>query len=98
MFWGAVPWLPSLRGTVLVTALLVGAYGVDAGLVASGALLVMYAAGVWLRYAAAASFRWLLFTRKRVSDIKILDDKKMKSFQRVTLQIFDLPHLSLIHI
>ena len=92
MFWGAVPWLPSLRGTVLVTALLVGAYGVDAGLVASGALLVMYAAGVWLRYAAAASFRWLLFTRKRVSDIKILDDKKMKSFQRVTLQIFDLPH------
>ena len=45
-----------------------------------------------MRYAAAASFRWLLFTRKRVSDIKILDDKKMKSFQRVTLQIFDLPH------
>ena len=75
-----------------MTALLVGAYGVDAGLMASGALLVMYAAGVWLRYAAAASFRWLLFTRKRVSDIKILDDKKMKSFQRVTLQIFDLPH------
>jgi predicted acylesterase/phospholipase RssA len=92
MFAGAVPWLPSLRGSVLVAALLVGAYGVDAGLAATAILIVSYASAHALRASARASWRWLRRTRARVSDIKLLDDHKMKRFQRNALQIFDLPH------
>ena len=80
------------EGTVLVTALLVGAYGVDAGLVASGALLVMYAAGVWLRHAAAASSALAPLrpqARQRHQDPRRQEDK---TFQRVTLRSSTSPH------
>ena len=92
MFAGAVPWLPSLRGTVLVSAMLVGAYGTDAGLAATALLLMAFAAAAGLQIAAGSAWRWVRGARRRVSDIKLLDDGKMKTFQRATLQIFDLPH------
>ena len=92
MFAGAVPWLPSLRGTTLVSAMLVGAYGTDAGLAATALLLMAYAAAAGLQIAAGSAWRWVRGARRRVSDIKLLDDGKMKTFQRATLQIFDMPH------
>ena len=92
MFAGAVPWLPSLRGTALVSAMLVGAYGTDAGLAATALLLMAYAAAAGLQIAAGSAWRWVRGARRRVSDIKLLDDGKMKTFQRATLQIFDMPH------
>ena len=82
-------YLPPFRAVALLAALLVGAYGVNAGLAATGFLLFCYA---FTRYVAVTGLAWLRFTRRRVSDIKLLDDKKMRAFQRVTLRIFDLPH------
>jgi hypothetical protein len=82
-------YLPPFRAVFLLAALLVGAYGVNAGLAATLLLLFAYAAA---RYAAATTATFFRFTRRRVSDIKLLDDKKMRAFQRVTLRIFDLPH------
>ena len=92
MFAGTVPWLPSLRGTALVSAMLVGAYGTDAGLAATALLLMAYAAAAGLQIAAGSAWRWVRGARRRASDIHLLDDGKMKTFQRATLQIFDLPH------
>ena len=93
MFAGAVPWLPSLRGTALVSAMLVGAYGTDAGLAATALLLMAYAAAAGLQIAAGSAWRWVGGARRRASDVgSLLDDGKMKTFQRATLQIFDMPH------
>ena len=66
-----------------------GAYGVNAGMAATGLLLFAYA---FMRYAAVTGLAWFRFTRRRVVSLTILDDKKMRAFQRVTLRIFDLPH------
>jgi hypothetical protein len=77
---------------VLVSAMLVGAYGTDAGLAATALLLMAFAAAAGLQIAAGSAWRWVRGARRRVSDIKLLDDGKMKTFQRATLQIFDLPH------
>jgi CRP-like cAMP-binding protein len=88
-----VPWLPSLRGTVVVSVMLVGAYGVDAGLAATALLLMAYAAVAGVKISVRNFFKWVTSTRRRaVVAVKLLDDRNMKTFQRVTLQIFDLPH------
>ena len=82
-------YLPPFRAIALLAALLVGAYGLNAGLAATGLILSAYAS---MRYATVTGLAWVRFTRRRVSTIKLLDDKKMRAFQRVTLRIFDLPH------
>ena len=67
MFAGAVPWLPSLRGTALVSAMLVGAYGTDAGLAATALLLMAYAAAAGLQIAAGSAWRWVGGARRRAA-------------------------------
>ena len=73
--------------------MLVGAYGTDAGLAATALLLMAYAAAAGLQIAAGSAWRWVGGARRRASDVgSLLDDGKMKTFQRATLQIFDMPH------
>ena len=87
-----MPWLPSLRATVLISVMLVGAYGTDAGLAATALLLMTYALAAGVQIGIRNMWKWLRNTKKRVRAVKLLDDRKMKVFQKVTLQIFDLPH------
>jgi hypothetical protein len=52
-----------MRAVMLLAALMVGAYGVNAGLVAMAVLLFAYA---FARYAAVTGLAWFRFTRRRV--------------------------------
>ena len=65
-----------------------GAYGVNAGLTATGLLMFVYALS---GYAAETGLAWFRITKRKVN-LTLLDDKQMRAFQRVTLRIFDLPH------
>ena len=94
MFAGGRALAPSLRGTALVSAMLVGAYGTDAGLAATALLLMAYAAAAGLPDRRGVPWRWVGARAPARGDVGpfALDDGKMKTFQRATLQIFDMPH------
>ena len=83
-----------MRAVAVVLAVLIGAYGLEPGALTTTLLLIMYALA---RYAAITGLAWYRFTRRRmvgITPVKLLDDapRRMRSFQRVTLRIFDLPH------
>ena len=82
-------YLPPLKAVALLAALLVGAYGTNAGLAACVLLLVFYAL---CTHVVVATTAWLAFTRRRVREISRIDDEKLKAFQSATLRLFDLPH------